>query len=141
MAKPGPAPNTNDNAPEWNGIPVPPEWLDDEAIKEWNRLAPGLIANGLLSEADRAEFALYCHAYSEWQYLAKLVAQEGYTITNDKGSPYLNPTYSAMQGAESKLHKYAKEFGFTPISRDKLIAKGNQQQQSTQSSKEWFEQS
>ena len=41
-----------------------PAWLMPEAKKEWKRLAPSLIAMGVLTEHDMEAFAGYCQAYA-----------------------------------------------------------------------------
>jgi phage terminase small subunit len=45
------------------GVPEPPEWLDDEAKAEWARVTVDLAAMGLLSQADRPALAAYCTAW------------------------------------------------------------------------------
>lgn len=42
-----------------------PAWLMPEAKKEWKRLAPSLIAMGVLTEHDMEAFAGYCQAYRQ----------------------------------------------------------------------------
>ena len=44
-----------------------PAWLMPEAKKEWKRLAPSLIAMGVLTEHDMEAFAGYCQAYARWR--------------------------------------------------------------------------
>lgn len=49
-------------------IPDPPEWLMPDAVDEWNKLAPSLMALGLLTEVDLSAFATLCQ---NWGYLLR----------------------------------------------------------------------
>ena len=51
------------NEPKPDGTPEPPDFLTAEARVEWDRLASGMEAIGLLTTADRAIFAGYCQAW------------------------------------------------------------------------------
>ena len=42
-----------------------PAWLMPEAKKEWKRLAPALMAMGILTDHDLEAFAGYCQAYAD----------------------------------------------------------------------------
>ena len=44
--------------------PTCPKWLDDDAKKEWRRLAKQMEQIGILTEVDMAAFAAYCQAYA-----------------------------------------------------------------------------
>ena len=45
-------------------LPSPPSFLDEVAVEEWNRVAPGLYQICLLSEMDRGALVGYCASYS-----------------------------------------------------------------------------
>ena len=64
----------NDNEPEYEGLGVEaPEWLDAEAKREWDRLAPSLEATGLLTVADKMAFEAYCWSYAVFKYSSQVV--------------------------------------------------------------------
>lgn len=48
-------------------VPDPPTWLDEDvdAVKEWRRLAPLLVADGLLAEKDLQTLANLCRVQSK----------------------------------------------------------------------------
>ena len=50
-----------------SAIPDMPDFLSEEAIEEWNLMAPELDAIGLLSTIDKAALAAYCQAYGGWR--------------------------------------------------------------------------
>ena len=58
--------NTKEPKPE-KKAPRCPSWLEDEAKKEWKRMAKVLENMGLLTEMDMAAFAGYCQAYARWK--------------------------------------------------------------------------
>jgi P27 family predicted phage terminase small subunit len=47
--------------------PACPEWLDQDAKREWRRLVGPLDAAGVITRGDRAVFAGYCQSYSNWK--------------------------------------------------------------------------
>ena len=71
-----------------------------EAKKEWKRLAPSLIAMGILTEHDMEAFAGYCQAYARWREAEEFLSQHG-TIF---------------------MQSFCSEFGLTPASRARLYA-------------------
>lgn len=60
-AQPCRKPEPSIQVPALSAPPKPVDWLPNaHAKKEWNRLAPLLVANGLLSEADLSTFGHMC---------------------------------------------------------------------------------
>ncbi len=111
-----------------SGLPSPPSHLDKYANQEWNRLASGLHAAGLLYEAYSAVFAAYCQAFSRWR-----VAEEGIqkaakaggmpsaiTALSSKGTLSKHPLVRISEEASRAMTKYAAEFGLTPSARARL---------------------
>src|SRR5689334_12451196 len=47
------------------GLPEPPEFLSEIARQEWDRIAPELLAAGLLTALDRAGLAVYCVLWAD----------------------------------------------------------------------------
>ena len=46
--------------PVLDAAPPAPDWLSVHAVKEWDRLAPMLVANGLLTEGGLSALAVLC---------------------------------------------------------------------------------
>ena len=65
--------------------PACPDWLDEEAKREWHRLAKTMEAMGVLTEADRAAFATYCDAYSKWKDATEFINQHGQIFKTPSG--------------------------------------------------------
>lgn len=52
--------------PAVESVPQPPDWMPSmHAIKEWNRLAPILVANKLLSVGDLSTLAHLCSVHGK----------------------------------------------------------------------------
>ena len=62
-----------------------PSWLMPEAKKEWKRLAPSLIAMGILTEHDMEAFAGYCQAYARWREAEEFLSQHGTIFKTPSG--------------------------------------------------------
>lgn len=113
-------------------IPDPPVFLSPRALEEWNRLAPGLFALKLLTDADVGVFSAYCQAYGRWQDAeTKLLEMRekdpqtfGMLIKSSKGNPIANPLVYIASAAMRDAHRMALEFGMTPSARSRIDAEG-----------------
>ena len=77
--------------------PTCPDWLDEEAKREWRRLAKTMEAMGVLTEADRAAFATYCDAYSKWKTATEFIDQHGLIFKTPSGYIQQVPQVSIAQ--------------------------------------------
>ena len=104
------------------GSPEPPEWvdLDDAAADQWRRLAPPLIAEGVLTEFDHLAFGLMCSAWSYWQQAAREVDERGVVIEHANGCLGANPAVAIAKQWRECVITGAKEFGLTPASRGRV---------------------
>lgn len=102
--------------------PTCPKWLEDEAKKEWKRLAKKMEAIGILTEVDLAAFAGYCQSYARWKEAEEYLSANGATFTTPSGYVQQVPQVSIAQTYLKLMGKYASEFGLTPASRSRLIA-------------------
>ena len=96
----------------------PPNDLNAEAKKEWNRVVKAL-PDGVLSLLDYGILTAYCSAWSEWRTAeAKCKGKE--VIATPSGSLQVNPLMSISRNARKEFWKYAQELGFTPSARTRL---------------------
>ena len=76
----GGKPNKGEPVPA-EGEVVPPAWLTrDDALAEWERLAPDLIAKKVLTFWDVQAFAEYCDAVATIAEAAAELAEQGYVV-------------------------------------------------------------
>ena len=102
--------------------PPCPKWLEDEAKKEWKRLAKALERMGVLSELDMAVFAAYCQAYGRWKQAEDKITDGNLVFLTPSGYPQQNPYLSIAQQNMRLMHRFASEFGLTPAARSRIIA-------------------
>lgn len=86
------------------GVPECPEWLTDEAKKEWDRVIALYSEHGIITRIDGAQFAVYCQLYGQF-----VEAQ----IT---GAPFTANMIAQMRALASC-------FGLEPSSRGRLMGK------------------
>ena len=108
-------------------MPSPPAHLDAYGLEEWNRVADGLNAMGVLCEVDQATLAAYCGAYSRWRH-----AEEELNTLREKsnlnamllktiaGNWIQQPLVGISNKAAADMVRYAAEFGLTPSARARL---------------------
>lgn len=109
------------NEPKFSpGLPTCPEWLNEDAKLEWDRLLPELDSSGILQTVDMAVFAGYCDSLSMWKRSNKMIEKEGLTIETMQGGLKTHPAVSIRDKALEKMKSFAVEFGFTPASRSRV---------------------
>ena len=104
------------------GIAIAPAWLRDEALIEWQRLAPELERIGILTMADEAEFAIYCQALAEFVEAEARLQKDGKTQTTKDGFERKSPWCSIRDESWKRLHQAASGFGLNPSARAKVEA-------------------
>ena len=90
-------------------LPHCPDYLDDVARGEWDRLAPILVRMKVLTEADYIALASLCQTYS-----TMMKAQEQ---LNKSGILFKTPS-----GYVQKIVMLCREFGLTPSARSRVQA-------------------
>jgi len=100
--------------------PTCPEWLNEEAKKEWSRVSPILESLGLLTILDRAALEAYCVCYSRILEAEQKIKEIGLIVKDRRGSVKKNP-YVTIASSYSKLMiSLCGEFGMTPSSRGRM---------------------
>lgn len=95
--------------------PEPPDWLDGEALAEWERVAPSLEELDLLKTADRATLAAYCETWARYVAAVAEYKVNGLTLINpDSGRVGKNPAVAIAETAAAQLRTYANDFGLSP---------------------------
>lgn len=102
--------------------PTCPKWLDDDAKKEWRRLAKQMEQIGILTEVDMAAFAAYCQAYSRWKAAEEFISKHGSIVKTPSGYWQQVPQVSIAQQYMKQMTKLCEQFGLTPASRSRIVA-------------------
>lgn len=102
----------------------PPEWLDDAAKREWERVAPMLIRNGLLTEMDVDALTAYCQAYSTWKEASQKIKLFGMVIKGPNEFVMQSPYLPIANKALATVRAFMVEFGMTPSARTRVSNAG-----------------
>ena len=116
--------NTKEPKPETKA-PRCPSWLEDEAKKEWKRMAKVLEQMGLLTEMDMAAFAGYCQAYARWKEAEEFLTQHGSMVRTPNGYLQQVPQVSIAQTNMKIMLKFCEQFGLTPSARSRIVGGEN----------------
>ena len=108
--------NKNEPKPKMATI-KPPPGLSKLAKKHWRQVAAHLVACGLLTEADKPAFSLYCEAYAKWADANEMIATHGTVVKSPNGFPVQSPYLAIANRAHDQMVKLLVEFGMTPSSR------------------------
>lgn len=101
-------------------LPEPPATLTDEAVKEWNRVAPELFAAKILTNADRAALAAYCQDWADWVEARGKIIGDNKVVDSPSGYKMQSPWVAIANKAHTNFMRVASEFGLTPASRVRL---------------------
>lgn len=101
--------------PEYaNELPAPPAELKGRGLKEWHRLAPVLLRQRVLTEADWSVFVQYCEATGRYLDLLEIRDKER------DGSEEWQRIDRAIDRAVTHLGRARAELGLTPVTRSKV---------------------
>ncbi len=108
----------NDREPQFqNADPTPPEWLEGEGRALWLRLAPQLIAQGVLLDVDRELFAAGCE---RWGMYRQATRETGELLTEKAHGVVTNPLQALAKSALADAMAVFREFGIGASSRSKV---------------------
>ncbi|WP_436945018.1 phage terminase small subunit P27 family [Staphylococcus xylosus] len=99
--------------------PNPPEWLDNTATKEWNRIYP-LLQELPIASLDLMLISTYCQAYSDYINATKRMNNSDAIIETERGTK-LNQNHTIKRDALSQLNSIAPKLGLTVESRLKIL--------------------
>lgn len=100
-------------------VPRPPAILSQDGKREWKRVAPILVARGVLTEADLGTLEGYCMAFARAREAERTIARDGATIVNTKGEHKRHPASTLQDAAIKTARLCANELGLTPVSRSR----------------------
>lgn len=113
--------NTQEPQPR-KKAPRCPVCLEEEAKKEWKRMAKQMEQLGILTEVDMAAFAGYCQAYARWKEAEEFITQHGSIVKTPSGYWQQVPQVSIAQTYLKIMNKFCEQFGLTPAARSRIVA-------------------
>ena len=94
--------NANEPKPKAKA-PSCPKWLEDDAKKEWRRLAKQMEQFGILTEVD-------------------FISKHGAIVKTPSGYWQQVPQVSIAQQYLKQMSKFCEQFGLTPASRSRIVS-------------------
>lgn len=103
-------------------VPSCPDFLDEEAKREWRRITPQLKRLRIISRIDRAMLASYCQAWSRWKRAEEAIRQHGEVFITPNGFVQKRPEVTIARESMLLMEKAAQHFGLSPASRTRVKA-------------------
>lgn len=97
-----------------------PDHLDEDARREWQRLAPILARMRVLTEADGIALANLCQQYAMLIKAQRMLAKSGLLLKTKSGYVQQSPLVGIISAAVDQVNKLCREFGLTPASRTRI---------------------
>lgn len=102
-----------------------PDWLDETAEAEWDRIVKDLMELNLLTNIDVSALSIYCDAYSKYVQATESLKSEGLIVeyTNKSGATNKtqNPNVQIANKYAAIVKSMISEFGLSPSARIKLV--------------------
>lgn len=108
----GTKPQMREDAAALTDAPTAPEWLADEARKEWDRVMPILTERRILTDADLGGLENYCICIGRVRDTEALIQSEA-----DAGM--MLKLIRVQDKAMASARQLAAELGLTPVSRSR----------------------
>ncbi|MCH7685380.1 MAG: phage terminase small subunit P27 family [Planctomycetes bacterium] len=107
-------------------MPACPDWLSDDARKEWERVLPELEQMGIVGATDYAVLTGYCESWSQYKSAVEMLAKTGplHKPRND-GEVRRSPIVFILKDSREAMLKFARELGLSPSSRMTVSVAGS----------------
>jgi P27 family predicted phage terminase small subunit len=103
-----------------NGLCKMPDWLSEYAVEEWERIEQDVIAMHVGKPVDSLALSAWCEAVSRLRSATESIKALGLLYFDEDGKYIKNPAVIIARDASSDMLRWAREFGFTPSSRQSL---------------------
>jgi P27 family predicted phage terminase small subunit len=114
----------NKNEPEFDEITNidPPEYFQDDefAWQMWERVAPLLCDQKVLTLGDLHNLELFCDAYGRWRRARVELNTKGLIVEGATGGPVKNPAATIINEASRQMATFGSLLGLDPASRSRL---------------------
>lgn len=115
----------NKEEPDYGpGAPLKPDWLDEFASEEWDRLVSILAPARVISKGEVGILVVACDAYSQLRQCQKFIKRKGsisYATSTNGGTNYKPyPEVGQRNVARRQYLSSLSELGLSPSSRTKV---------------------
>ncbi len=107
--------------PTLDRIPPSPTEFTQNQIELWNTICQTLLSIGLLQEIGLIQIMVYCDQWEIYKECRYHIEKNGTMLTTGDGRTYKNPSLGIMKRMAQNMIKIADQFGFSPLSRSKLM--------------------
>lgn len=102
-------------------VPPCPDWLDTKSRKQWDKIAPQLVALGLLSVIDGDLFGAYAETSARYgDVCSKLENINSWIGTTPNGFEVQTALVSIRNTLQKQLISLGREFGLSPAARSSI---------------------
>lgn len=102
-------------------IPPCPDWLDAKSRKHWDKIAPQLVALGLLSVIDGDLFGAYAETAARYgDVCAKLDKIDDWIGVTPNGFQVQTALVSIRNTLQKQMLTLGREFGMSPAARSSI---------------------
>lgn len=114
------------NPPVPVAAPDKPDWLDEDAAREWDQLIPALLELGLISRLDGQSLGQYCEAVAEYRRFTLAIREFNNSATSPRsgdvqtyrtGAKDISIWRKLRNDAQRRADDIGRQFGFTPLAR------------------------
>ncbi len=108
---------------------VPPAYLVGASLDKWNQVLPGLLATGVITNADIETLSRYCTMYEQFLFcLAEIRAgRDQIELKHPETGELLNikstPAGLNSHKLAASMLRIEQEFGLTPSARSGIVGK------------------
>ena len=108
---------------------LPPTYLVGASLDKWNEVLPGLLATGVITNADIETLARYCTMYEQFLFcLVEIRAgRDQIELKHPETGELLNikstPAGLNMHKLAASMLRIEQEFGLTPSARSGIVGK------------------
>ncbi len=92
-------------------VPSAPAHLSARAKAQWEGLAPGLMARGLLTPENTDLIAAYCSELAMVAEFDEILSREGLTVTGKDGATRPHPCQRPRAMASQRIIQFGKRLG------------------------------
>jgi len=100
--------------------PEKPNYLNDVAGEEWDRITKVLDEMGMLSSADQTTLAAYCECWGRYREAIEEIKLNGKVVVSKTGYPMPSAWVTIMQTELKNVMSFLTQLGFSPAARARM---------------------